>query len=129
MQKTILSLNNIPLELTVEKRFLVYSFLSSLILNSLLFVVVLYLIGFFKLSFGYELLSSLFIIGFIIEMIINYNYTTYAKLTIDGSNVILEKGYFYKRKTIIPVSKLYLVSEDTNIFMSIIGIKSNCCHS
>lgn len=106
-------------------RFVLYSMLTSLIIDGLILAVVLFLLNVFNVDRIFVYVSlSVFLIGYVLELVFSRNYFKYAYIKEVSKLKVFEfnRGRFYKRKTYIPFDKIYGISEKTNIFQALFKI-------
>ncbi|WP_240145358.1 PH domain-containing protein, partial [Ligilactobacillus murinus] len=61
--------------------------------------------------------------GFTSDCLRGFFYWKYARLSFSSTAVIVTKGRFFYSKTTIPLEKIYIVSESTNVYLQLFKLK------
>lgn len=108
---------------TVAKQYLYYRFSLASITYTLLILLGYLLLHHFDYSNYFRYTLFFLSILFSLDCLRSFFYWKYARLHFSSTTVIVTKGRFFYSKTMIPLEKIYIVSESTNVYLQLFKLK------
>ncbi|WOY89430.1 PH domain-containing protein [Ligilactobacillus murinus] len=108
---------------TVAKQYLYYRFSLAFITYTLLLLLGYFLLQYFDHGNYFRLTLFFGSIVFVLDCLRSFFYWKYARLSFSSTAVIVTKGRFFYSKTTIPLEKIYIVSESTNVYLQLFKLK------